>query len=204
MDFVKMAEDNAKVEYLLVNGLPVDDNFLRLNADDCDLLPPSMRTVTGGRLPEKDGELVINSANAEQWGYPEIGSTVNAELFVCGVKTGAETPAGTPMILAENFDITEIREISFTVVGYSDTINMVSYNDTQLKSYNYLSDNLVARFSDSANDLRRHRGAPKPWRWFRRRAARALRLVPSSHLGRRAPLCDRAWAQRCAICEKAR
>ena len=66
MDFVKMAEDNAKVEYLLVNGLPVDDNFLRLNADDCDLLPPSMRTVTGGRLPEKDGELVINSANAEQ------------------------------------------------------------------------------------------------------------------------------------------
>ena len=153
MDFVKMAEDNAKVEYLLVNGLPVDDNFLRLNADDCDLLPPSMRTVTGGRLPEKDGELVINSANAEQWGYPEIGSTVNAELFVCGVKTGAETPAGTPMILAENFDITEIRELSFTVVGYSDTINMVSYNDTQLKSYNYLSDNLVARFSDSANDF---------------------------------------------------
>ena len=109
--------------------------------------------MTGGRLPEKDGELVINSANAEQWGYPEIGSTVNAELFVCGVKTGAETPAGTPMILAENFDITEIREISFTVVGYSDTINMVSYNDTQLKSYNYLSDNLVARFSDSANDF---------------------------------------------------
>ena len=117
MDFVKMAEDNAKVEYLLVNGLPVDDNFLRLDADDCDLLPPSMRTVTGGRLPEKDGELVINSANAEQWGYPEIGSTVNAELFVCGVKTGAETPAGTPMILAENFDITEIREISFTEIG---------------------------------------------------------------------------------------
>lgn len=150
VDMVRLAEDNAKVEYLLVNGLPVDDTFLRIDPENCSLLPPAMRSVSSGRLPEKDGEIVISSANAEQWGYPEIGSTVKAELYVCGAKTDAPVPDNIPYILGESFDILEVKEPEFTVVGYSDETNIVHYNETRLKSYSYLTDNLLARFSDSA------------------------------------------------------
>lgn len=153
IDFGQMENQGAKMYYLLVNDMPSEDSFLRLKNDETDLLPPSMRKVTQGRLPEKDGEIVISSASAEQWGFPEIGDTVTAELITCGVKTGTvEAPVGTPFILAETFDVEDISQIEFTVVGYSDEVNIVDYSDTRLKSYSYLSDNLIARFSDSAND----------------------------------------------------
>lgn len=153
IDFGQMESAGAKMHYLLINDMPSDDTFLRLDAENADLLPPHMRTVTQGRLPEKDGELVISNAAAEMWGFPEIGDSVSAELITCGVKTGTvQPPEGTPMILAEIFDVEDISEISFTVVGYSDEANIVDYNDTRLRSYSYLSDNMVARFSESAND----------------------------------------------------
>lgn len=154
IDFGQMTDENATIEYMLVNGIPVDDIFLRLDSDKISLLPQSMYTVIDGRLPEKDGEVVISTESAELWGYPEIGDTVDIELYSCGVKT--ETGGITenvPLILAETFDVKEIYVKSLTVVGYSEGYNIVDYSDTALKSYSYLTDNLVARFSDTANDF---------------------------------------------------
>ena len=154
IDFGQFKSENAEIEYMLVNDMPVNDSILRLKANDNDLLPPDLRSVSEGRLPEKDGEIVLSRSSAEMWGYPEIGSTVSAELIVCRPKTNnALIPSGVPVVLAEKFDIAEVKTIEFTLVGYSDKANIVDYNDTRLKSYTYLSDNLVCTFADHTNDL---------------------------------------------------
>lgn len=155
MDFGQMQKDNATVEYLTLYGNLVDDNFLRVKADELTMLPDNMHTVTEGRMPEKDGEIVISAKSAYMWDYPAIGDTVTAKLITCSAKSGGESviPDGTPDILAEKFDIDDVTDISFTVVGYSDEYNFVDYSDTRLKSYSYLTDNLLARFSENTNDL---------------------------------------------------
>lgn len=71
MDFVKMAEDNAKVEYLLVNGLPVDDNFLRLNADDCDLLPPPCALLPADGSPKRTASLLSTAPTPSSGDTPK-------------------------------------------------------------------------------------------------------------------------------------
>lgn len=154
VDFGQMADENAEIEYMLVNGMPVDDYFLRINPDSIDMMPPNLYAVSEGRLPEKDGEVVLSTSNAAQWGYPEIGSQVDVELYTCGTKTeqGGITE-NVPQVLMEKFDVKSIAVESLTVVGYSDSSNIVHYSDTKLRSYSYLSDNLIARFSDDTNDL---------------------------------------------------
>lgn len=154
MDYGQMKSEDAQIEYLILNGIPVDDIFLRFKAGELTMLPSSMNSVFEGRLPEKDGEIVLSAKSSYMWGYPEIGDTVTAELVTCKAKTGeAQSFDNVPAYLYEKFDIADVSEISFTVVGFSEESNIVDYSDTRLKSYSYLTDNVVARFSDSANDL---------------------------------------------------
>ena len=154
VDYGQMKEEDAQIEYLVLNGMPIDDVFLRFRAGELTMLPEKMNKVTEGRLPERDGEIVLSLQSSYLWGYPEIGDTVTAELVTCKAKTGAENKfENVPAELSEAFDITDVSEISFTVVGFSEGSNIVDYSDTRLKSYSYLTDNVLARFSDKADDL---------------------------------------------------
>ncbi|MGN0637824.1 MAG: ABC transporter permease [Huintestinicola sp.] len=154
VDYGQMKSEDARMEYLILNKMAVDDVFLRFKAGELTMLPSNMNSVFEGRLPEKDGEIVLSAKSSYMWGYPEIGDTVTAELVTCKAKTdGAQSFENVPAYLSEAFDIEEVSEISFTVVGFSEESNIVDYSDTRLKSYSYLTDNVVARFSDKANDL---------------------------------------------------
>lgn len=154
LDFGQMADDGARMEYLMLAGDIVNDSFLRLHEGKCDMLPREMTRVTEGRTPEKDGEIVISAATAPLWGNPEIGDTVAAGLITCVPKgQGDPAPDYIADALRENFDVADITEISFTVVGFSDRYSMVDYSDTRLRSYSYLTDNMLARFADNTNDL---------------------------------------------------
>ena len=154
VDYGQMKSEDAQMEYLLLNGNPVNDVFLRFKAGELTMLPKNMNTVFEGRLPEKDGEIVLSAQSTYLWGYPELGDTVTARLVTCKAKS--DTPRsveGIPQYLSEAFDITDVTDISFTVVGFSENSNIVDYSDTRLKSYSKNTDNLLARFSDKTNDL---------------------------------------------------
>lgn len=154
VDYGQMKSEDAQMEYLLLNGNPVNDVFLRFKAGELTMLPKNMNTVFEGRLPEKDGEIVLSAQSTYLWGYPELGDTVTARLVTCKAKS--DTPGsveGIPQYLSDAFDITDVTDISFTVVGFSENSNIVDYSDTRLKSYSKNTDNLLARFSDKTNDL---------------------------------------------------
>ena len=166
VDYGQMKSENAQMEYLLLNGNPVNDVFLRFKAGELTMLPKNMNTVFEGRLPEKDGEIVLSAQSTYLWGYPELGDTVTARLVTCKAKSdtprsvdtpqSVDTPRsveGIPQYLSDAFDITDVTDISFTVVGFSENSNIVDYSDTRLKSYSKNTDNLLARFSDKTNDL---------------------------------------------------
>lgn len=160
VDYGQMKSDDAQMEYLLLNGNPVNDVFLRFKAGELTMLPKNMNTVFEGRLPEKDGEIVLSAQSTYLWGYPELGDTVTARLVTCKAKSdtpqSVDTPRsveGIPQYLSDAFDITDVTDISFTVVGFSENSNIVDYSDTRLKSYSKNTDNLLARFSDKTNDL---------------------------------------------------
>ena len=154
VDYGQMKSDDAKMEYLLLNGSPVNDVFLRFKAGELTMLPKNMNTVFEGRLPEKDGEIVLSAQSTYLWGYPELGDTVTAQLVTCKAKSdNAQSVSGVPQYLSDAFDITDVADISFTVVGFSENSNIVDYSDTRLRSYSNNTDNLLARFSDKANDL---------------------------------------------------
>ncbi|WP_455526424.1 ABC transporter permease [Huintestinicola sp.] len=160
VDYGQMKSEDAQMEYLLLNGNPVNDVFLRFKAGELTMLPKNMNTVFEGRLPEKDGEIVLSAQSTYLWGYPELGDTVTARLVTCKAKSdtprSVDTPQsveGIPQYLSEAFDITDVTDISFTVVGFSENSNIVDYSDTRLKSYSKNTDNLLARFSDKTNDL---------------------------------------------------
>lgn len=153
-DYGQMKSEDAQIEYLVLNGKAVDDVFLRFKAGELTMLPSSMNTVFEGRLPEKDGEIVLSAQSLYMWGYPELGDTVTARLVTCKAKTGSTQEfENVPAYLTEVFDIADVSEISFTVVGFSEKSNIVDYSDTRLRSYSYLTDNVLARFSDKTNDL---------------------------------------------------
>lgn len=160
VDYGQMKSEDAQMEYLLLNGNPVNDVFLRFKAGELTMLPKNMNTVFEGRLPEKDGEIVLSAQSTYLWGYPELGDTVTARLVTCKAKSNTpqsvDTPRsveGIPQYLSDAFDITDVTDISFTVVGFSENSNIVDYSDTRLKSYSKNTDNLLARFSDKTNDL---------------------------------------------------
>ena len=166
VDYGQMKSEDAQMEYLLLNGNPVNDVFLRFKAGELTMLPKNMNTVFEGRLPEKDGEIVLSAQSTYLWGYPELGDTVTARLVTCKAKSdtprsvdtpqSVDTPRsveGIPQYLSDAFDITDVTDISFTVVGFSENSNIVDYSDTRLKSYSKNTDNLLARFSDKTNDL---------------------------------------------------
>lgn len=154
VDYGQMKSDDAQMEYLLLNGSPVNDVFLRFKAGELTMLPKNMNTVFEGRLPEKDGEIVLSAQSTYLWGYPELDDTVTAQLVTCKAKSdNAQSVSGVPQYLSDAFDITDVADISFTVVGFSENSNIVDYSDTRLRSYSNNTDNLLARFSDKANDL---------------------------------------------------
>lgn len=160
VDYGQMKSEDAQMEYLLLNGNPINDVFLRFKAGELTMLPKNMNTVFEGRLPEKDGEIVLSAQSTYLWGYPELGDTVTARLVTCKAKSdtpqSVDTPRsveGIPQYLSDAFDITDVTDISFTVVGFSENSNIVDYSDTRLKSYSKNTDNLLARFSDKTNDL---------------------------------------------------
>ncbi len=154
VDYGQMENDGANIEYLLLNGTPVDDVFLRFNADELTMLPDSMKKIIEGRLPQKDGEIVLSARSTYMWGYPDIGDTVTAEIVTCAPKTDSgNTYENIPAVLSETFDITGITQISFTVVGISEDSNIVDYSDTRLKAMSSSTDNMLARFSSETNDL---------------------------------------------------
>ncbi len=157
MDFGQLEKENMEIMYLSRHGLLMNDTFLRINADELTMLPEAMFAVKEGRLPEKDGEIVISDKSAYMWDYPAVGDTVSAQLIGCYAKGSAQTVIAEseeiPSQLTEKFDVAEVQTVEFTVVGISEEYNFVDYSDTRLKSYSYLTDNLLARFSDKANDL---------------------------------------------------
>ena len=154
VDYGQMRSEDAQMEYLLLNGSPVDDVFLRFKAGEVTMLPQNMNTVFEGRLPEKDGEIVLSAQSTYLWGYPELGDTVTAQLVTCKAKSDTpQSVEGIPQEIADAFDITDVSDISFTVVGFSENSNIVDYSDTRLKAYSTKTDNLLARFSDKTNDL---------------------------------------------------
>ena len=166
VDYGQMKSEDAQMEYLLLNGNPINDVFLRFKAGELTMLPKNMNTVFEGRLPEKDGEIVLSAQSTYLWGYPELGDTVTARLVTCKAKSdtprsvdtpqNVDTPRsveGIPQYLSDAFDITDVTDISFTVVGFSENSNIVDYSDTRLKSYSKNTDNLLTRFSDKTNDL---------------------------------------------------
>lgn len=154
VDYGQMKSEDAQMEYLLLNGNPVNDVFLRFKAGELTMLPKNMNTVFEGRLPEKDGEIVLSAQSTYLWGYPELGDTVTAQLVTCKAKSDTpQSVEGIPQYLSDAFDITDVTDISFTVVGFSENSNIVDYSDTRLKSYSKNTDNLLARFSDKTNDL---------------------------------------------------
>ena len=154
VDYGQMKSEDARIEYLILNGAPVNDVFLRFKAGELTMLPDNMNSVFEGRLPEKDGEIVLSAKSVYMWGYPELGDTVTAELVTCKTKTDStQSFENVPAYLSEAFDIEDVSEISFTVVGFSEESNIVDYSDTRLRSYSYLTDNVVARFSEKTNDL---------------------------------------------------
>ncbi|MGN0642249.1 MAG: FtsX-like permease family protein [Huintestinicola sp.] len=158
IDFGQYEDPDAQMEYLICNGYIVNDWFLRINPDNVTMLPQSMLTVAEGRMPEKDGELVINMKYAHLWGNPEIGDTVELTLITCGSSSGEVLSAGADMSavpekISEAFAVKDIETLAYTVVGYSDEYNIVHYSDTGLRSYTSGHDNLIARFADSTNDL---------------------------------------------------
>lgn len=154
VDFGQMENDSARMEYLMLAGDIVNDSFLRIRDGRCDMLPMEMTRLTAGRMPEADGEIVISAASSPLWGSPEIGDTVTAGLITCVPKgQGQPLPDYIADALRENFDGADITEISFTVVGFSERYNIVDYSDTRLRSYSYLTDNMLARFAENTNDL---------------------------------------------------
>lgn len=155
MDFGLMEKENASLEYLMINDTLVDEAFLRLPKDGLTMFPETRPKLTDGRMPEKDGELVISDYSADMWGYPAIGDTVTARLITCKAKGTGDTviTENIPDTLTNVFDTVSDEEITFTVVGYSEHDNIVNYSDTRLKSYSWGKDNLIARFSDQANDF---------------------------------------------------
>lgn len=146
---------DGRTEYLCRTGIPIDDAFLRIRPDGLTLTPDSFMKLTAGRYPEKDGEIVISDRSAIMWGYPEINSTVSADLVTCMKKGSGEnivTGENIPPELSAELDVVDCEEITFTVVGYSEGYNIVSYDDTRLRSISSHTDNLLARFNDTAND----------------------------------------------------
>lgn len=149
-------EDKTK-QYLACNGYIVEDWFLRLKPDDTALLPDYMTGLVEGRLPEKDGELVINAAYTENWGNPSLGDTVTLHTLDCSPLTGSTDNSAyeeiVPTYLRESVNIDSSKEITFTVVGFSDGYNIVHYNDTRFSSGTESYNNIIARFTDECTDL---------------------------------------------------
>ncbi|MBQ5316209.1 MAG: ABC transporter permease [Oscillospiraceae bacterium] len=157
LDFGQMEKENAHTEYLVLSSHLVEDLFLRTDGD-MDLLPKNMYMCSEGRMPEKDGEIAISYDSAYMWGYPAVGDTVDAMIVSCSAKKDStdNTPfmnMDVPLVLAETFQLEEVKNISFTVVGYTDEYNVVSYNDTQLKTYSSQFEQMVARYKPSVKDI---------------------------------------------------
>ncbi|MGN0666732.1 MAG: FtsX-like permease family protein [Huintestinicola sp.] len=157
IDFGQYQDPEARMEYLICNGMIVDDWFMRIDPDSVTMLPESMTAVTEGRLPAADGELVINLTYADSWGNPEIGDTVELTLLTCGSKD-ITTKEGTdlsavPSDITDVFGVESAEPVTLTVVGYSEGYNIVHYSDTRLRSYTMAQDNLIAHFADFTNDL---------------------------------------------------
>lgn len=154
IDFGQMESEDAQAEYLMLYGNLVDDVFLRVKPDELTMLPQSMLTVREGRLPEKDGEIVISDVGAYMWDYPRVGDTVTARIIGCSQKKGAGIECSDiPEAITDAFDVISDKQITFTVVGLSEDYNYVHYSDTQLKAFSARSDNMIARFSDKTNDI---------------------------------------------------
>ena len=150
----QMKETGDSQHYLIREGYLINDVFLRMDADKVTLLPSSMRECTEGRMPTADGEIVLANSSAYMWGYPNIGDTVTATLAECKYKEGnGEESDLVPEVLSENFDIAGVKEVSFTVVGFTNNYNVVCYNDTNLSSYTNRFDHVLARFAEGTNSF---------------------------------------------------
>lgn len=148
--------DTVSKQYLACNGYIVEDWFLRIRPDDISMLPDYMTSVIEGRLPEKDGEVVINAANTALWGDPSLGDTVTLYTLDCSALSESTDNSAysdfVPGYFLSSVNIDGYNEITFTVVGFSDGYNMVHYNDTRFSSGTESYNNLLARFTDECMD----------------------------------------------------
>lgn len=116
-----------------------------------------MRFVTEGRLPEKNGEIALSLTESRDLGLG-VGDTVKFTRYECvnkGTENEAENPDNIfiPEILQSHYTITELRELSFEVVGIASDYNIVSTLDTQLKSFIPQKDKLMLTFNAEQNDF---------------------------------------------------
>ena len=136
-------------------------NFLRIQTENSDMLPSNITALYEGRLPGKDGEIALSVDDCERFGDPSLGDTVEFLVTEC-VSKGTADPsneAGSvfegltiPSVLEEYYDITSVKKVTYTVVGRAKKHSMISYNDSQLKSFVRQNEKLLLCFNDEAND----------------------------------------------------
>ncbi len=148
--------DTTSKQYLYFGGMIIEGTFLRYKSDSVSMLPDSMTNVIEGRLPEKDGEIVLNAGALSLFGNPSIGDTLTFYTIDCSEYTEATDNSiynGIPEYFSSAVQIDGYSEVTFTVVGFSEGYNIIHYNDSQFKSGTESYNNLLARFTDDCDSL---------------------------------------------------
>lgn len=160
-------DDEYPTVYYLTDreGELISDSFLRIGTDDTDMFPARMTQVSEGRLPVQDGEIALSGADREYFGNLSVGDTVSFAKYECVNKgteenadeswTEAVTAAGfeIPDILERNYQITEGKVISFTVVGFTAQNSVIYFGDSTMGSFIPQKDKLLLTFNDEQNDF---------------------------------------------------
>lgn len=161
-------ESGNEINYLTdENGSIIADSFLRIESDNCDMLPYDLTDVTEGRLPEKSGEIVISDRDSELLGVSAVGDTLRLVRLECETgsadrdfsddewykELAASGYAGVPEELDSTYNITGAKQLEYTVVGFSKNYSIISYKDSEMGSAFTQLDKLLLRFGDEQNDF---------------------------------------------------
>lgn len=161
--YTDLVTSNLDGDYSSVNYLSYPDGrlysgaILRFGSDNTELMPEKMRSLTEGRLPQKDGEIALSVTESRDMGLG-VGDTAEFIRYECvnkGTADDAENPENIliPDILQSHYTVTEIKELSFEVVGIASDYSIVSTLDTQLKSFIPQKDKLLLTFNAEQNDF---------------------------------------------------
>lgn len=158
-----------QVRYLSTSdGELVSDTFLRLDKNGYELLPENLKSLSEGRLPETENEIVLSEADKVIYGYPVIGSRIYFVRFDCSVGdplrdhtsdewyqrlegTGYEW--SVPQSIDDTYDITGAELIEYTVCGFGEEYSIISYSDAKMKSALPENDKLLLTYGPEQYDF---------------------------------------------------